>query len=253
MPDVYECVVDDVSELAEFTYSITVKGDKPAKEARAGQFLHIKCGEGSLLRRPVSISRVRGSTLEFVFEVKGEGTRWLSKRSRGETLDVLGPLGNGFHIPDGKFLLIGGGVGAAPLLFAAESAKGQAAAVLGFRDASRIVLRSEFERVCEEVVVTTDDGSYGTSGFVTDPLEVFLKRGGYSAALACGPYAMLRNVAKLCELYGVPCMASLEERMGCGIGACLVCACAVSDNGQEQMRRVCRDGPVFDAKEIVWK
>jgi len=252
MPDRYFCEVIDCEKIADNIYSIAVVAGRLAGEARPGQFLHIKCGEERLLRRPISISSIRGDSIEFVFEVKGEGTRWLAARETGQNLDMLGPLGNGFTFPDGKIIVVGGGLGAPPMLFAAESAKGGVAAILGFRDADRVIMVREFSDVCDAVHVTTEDGSAGRHGLVTAPLEELLKAGGYSAVMSCGQLGMQRAVAQLCRQYGVPCQVSLEERMGCGVGACLVCVCATARDGVEQMSRVCADGPVFNAEEIVW-
>lgn len=260
MPDTYICEITNIARLAGESpaakgfaaFSIAVKCGRMASEARAGQFMHVKCGEGTLLRRPFGICRVRGDELTFVFELKGEGTLWLSCRKQGEQLDILGPLGNGYDIPEGRIIVAGGGLGAPPLLFAAESARGAATAVLGFRESGMAILASEFEEACEKVYLTTDDGSLGIHGLVTKPLEELLKNGGYGAVLSCGPTAMQIAVAKLCEKYGVPCQASLEGRMGCGVGACLVCACATKKDGRDQMSRVCRDGPVFNAAELAW-
>ena len=252
MPDIYLCEIVEKQELADQTFSITVSCGKLASAARAGQFLHIRCGAERLLRRPISICRADGETLRFVFEIKGEGTRWLSMRESGQSLDILGPLGNGFQMPDGNALIIGGGLGAPPMLFAAESAKGAVTTVLGFRNSSRIIMKNEFEAISETLYITTDDGSFGIHGTVTVPLGELLEKGGYEAVLACGQRAMLSGVAELCRQYDVPCQVSMEERMGCGIGACLVCACKTVTSGAARMSRVCKDGPVFDAREIVW-
>jgi len=264
MPDVHICEIVKIEKfpgkslcgdrLSDYVAcSIVVSCPEIAKEARAGQFVHIKCDESLVLRRPFGICSVSGDEVRFVFEVKGDGTRLLLERKPGDLLDILGPLGNGFNIPDGGVIVAGGGLGTPPMLFAAESAAGNVAAVLGFRDSGRVMLTSEFEAVCDKVYLTTDDGSAGLHGLVTNPLEELLKTGMYSCVLSCGQYAMLSAVAKLCESYKVPCQVSLEERMGCGVGACLVCACATREDGVEKMSRVCRDGPVFDAGDVVWK
>lgn len=261
MPDTYICEIIENVRLTDKSmadkgfaaYSATVKCGRMASEARAGQFVHVKCGEGALLRRPFGICKVRGDELTFVFELKGEGTLWLSGCRPGESLDILGPLGNGYDIPEGRIIVAGGGLGTPPLLFAAESAKSDATAVLGYRESGMAIMASEFEEACDKVYLTTDDGSLGIHGLVTKPLEELLKNGGYRAVLSCGPTAMQLAVAKLCEKYDMPCQASLEGRMGCGVGACLVCACATRKNGKDQMSRVCKDGPVFNAAELVWQ
>ena len=253
MPDIYDCTIVHSERLADFIYSITVSSPDIANAARAGQFVNIKCGDGSLLRRPVSICSIDDDELRFVFEVKGEGTRWLSCRAPGQSIDVFGPLGNGFNIPGGNIIVVGGGIGSPPMLFAAESSEGVVTAVLGFRDSRRIILKTEFESVCNQVIITTDDGSFGTYGTVAAPLQELLEGGGFDTVLACGPRVMLTAVAGICRQRGVPCQVSLEERMGCGVGACVVCACLTVMDGAEGVSRVCRDGPVFNAEEIRWQ
>ena len=251
-PNVFSSVVVLSERLAESVYAVTVACPQIAAVARAGLFLNIKCGAERLLRRPISICGVDGDKLRVVFEKKGAGTEWLSGRAAGERLDVLGPLGNGFDIPEGKIIVVGGGIGAPPLLFAAESAKGAVTAVLGFRDSSKVILKDEFEKVCGKTYITTDDGSSGIHGTAALPLTELLEKDEYAAVLACGPRAMMSAVAGICMRGNVSCQVSLEERMGCGVGACVVCACATVINGVEKMSRVCKDGPVFPAHEVIW-
>ncbi|MDR0838971.1 MAG: dihydroorotate dehydrogenase electron transfer subunit [Oscillospiraceae bacterium] len=231
---------------------MTFDAPEIARAAKPGQFVHIKCGHSRPLRRPISVCDVRGDMLTVVFEVRGAGTRWLASRAVGRKADILGPLGRGFDEPDGKMLLVGGGLGVAPLLFAASRSPGVATAVLGFRSRENAILINEFEGVCEDVFTVTDDGSRGLRGTATSPLAELLRSGKYTSILACGPRAMLSATAELASAHGVYCEVSLEERMGCGVGACLVCACATRDHGEDKMSRVCKDGPVFDSREVVW-
>jgi len=243
---------------------MTFTGGPIADKVRAGQFIYVRCGDGLLLRRPFGVSDVEDDRLTFIFEVKGAGTKNLSKLKRGDQLDVMGPFGNGFDLLDGSIIIVGGGLGSPPMLYAAKSVKGAVTAVLGFRDSGRVMLIDEFKMICEKVIITTDDGSYGVCGNVAQPLEELLIDGGhkagmgygangrYDAILACGQMAMQRSVAEICNKYNIPCRVSLEERMGCGVGACLVCACETVKNGVAGMSRVCKDGPVFDAREVVW-
>jgi len=253
MPGVFSSVIVHNERLAEAVYSISILCPDIADTARAGQFLNIKCGAERLLRRPISICCIDGGKVKFVFEVKGAGTDWLAKRAAGQILDVMGPLGNGFSVPDDSFVVVGGGMGVPPLLYAAMSAKRGLDAVLGFRSADRVILYNDFMSVCGKVIVSTDDGSRGIMGTVVQPLAELLKGGGYGCVLACGPRVMLSAVAGICKQFGIPCQVSLEERMGCGVGACLVCACATTEGGAAKMSRVCKDGPVFDAREVVWE
>jgi dihydroorotate dehydrogenase electron transfer subunit len=212
----------------------------------------LRCGEENLLRRPISICDVNGSRITLVVEARGAGTEWLCRRRSGDVLDCLGPLGHGFDTSGFNIVLVGGGIGVPPLLYTAKKAAEKRTAILGFRNRGCIMLQTEFENVCNDVIVTTDDGSAGEHGFVTAPLELLLREGGFDGILACGPKQMLRAVAGLAEVYQVPCQVSLEERMGCGIGACLVCACKTQKNGEEHMSHVCKDGPVFNAEEVCW-
>jgi len=248
MPNRYICEIITSSQLTETAFAIAVKCDEIAAEVRLGQFVHIKCGEERLLRRPISICRAEGDTMEFIFEVKGDGTRWLSKRKQGDMLDILGPLGSGFALPEsGNIIAVGGGAGVPPLLFVAQSAGNRVTALLGFRDDGKVMLTREFESACDAVRVITDN-----KGYVTDLLEEALNNGGRGAVIACGPRVMLKAVAEICKRHKIPCQVSLEERMGCGVGACLVCACATRIDGKDHMSRVCKDGPVFNAEEVVW-
>jgi len=253
MPDVFSCLVTSNERLAESIYALAISCPDIAGVARAGQFLNIRCGDESLLRRPISICSIDGDTLKVVFEKKGAGTGWLAERPAGSCLDVLGPLGNGFSIPDGDIIVVGGGIGVPPLLFAAESATGDVTAILGFRDSGNIILRNEFEAVCGKTYITTDDGSCGIHGTVALPLADLLERRKYETVLACGPRVMLSVVADICKQYGLDCQVSMEERMGCGVGACVVCACATVIDGVERMSRVCKDGPVFPSGIVRWK
>ena len=220
-----------------------------------GQFVHIKCGEGLLLRRPISVCSCQedepSDLLRIVFEARGEGTQWLAEREVGEELDVLGLAGNGFTVkPEGRYLLVGGGIGVPPMLGCAQYTGGKSIAILGFRSAGKVMMEEEFKAECAAVQVATDDGSYGSYGFVDALIRAELEKdSGYDGVLACGPKPMLRSIAKVAEEFGVPCQVSMEERMGCGVGACLVCACDMNDGTR---KHVCKDGPVFDSKEVDW-
>jgi len=252
MPNLCDCNIIENIRLTSSVYSITVECEAIAAESAPGQFLHIKCGDRQLLRRPISICSVSGGVLCFVFEVRGDGTRWLSLQQPGAKLSILGPLGKGFTFTERNVIVVGGGIGSPPMLYAAQRAKEKASvtAVLGFRSADDVILKADFERVCDAVHLMTDDGTAGESGQVTLPLEKLLQNGGYDAVLSCGPHKMQEAVSKLSEEFNVPCQVSMEERMGCGVGACLVCVCATIAGGTVKMSRVCADGPVYDAREI---
>lgn len=231
--------------LAQDIWSLTIQAGDMARQAGPGQFVNIRCGEGLLLRRPISVCDVEEDRLTVVFQVKGAGTQWLSQRQAGDTLDLLGPLGHGFDLPRGRVLVVGGGIGVPPMLYAAKCAD-EADACVGFRSREQAILLAELGKVCGQVLVASDDGSIGQGGFVDAQVKKALSRRSYAAVLACGPRPMLKSVAAAAG--ETPCYVSMEERMGCGLGACLVCACSVGGH----YRHVCKDGPVFDAREVDW-
>ena len=220
-----------------------------------GQFVHVKCGDSLLLRRPISVCSCMEEepedTLAIVFEVRGEGTAWLANRPVGHSVDVMGLLGNGFAMkPEGRYLLVGGGIGVPPIRGCAQYTAKKSTAIVGFRSKEKAILLDHLEEECAKVMVATDDGSLGYHGFVDALVRQELSEDkNYDAVLACGPKPMLRNVAKVAQEFGVPCQVSMEERMGCGVGACLVCACDMADGTR---KHVCKDGPVFDSKEVDW-
>lgn len=254
-----KCKIVEMDRLDAHTFWMVLEVGKLVEKhgLRGGQFLHIKCGDGLLLRRPISVAWAGWDEPKdlatLIFEVRGEGTRWLSQRKAGDELNVMGPLGNGFDVSKpGRYLLVGGGIGVPPLMQYAECLEWPRAAVLGFRTRDKVfpAITSRFQDHCEQTYICTDDGTLGRHGFVDGQVREILERdSGYAAVLACGPKPMLRNVARVAEEFGVPCQVSMEERMGCGIGACLVCACDMKDGTR---KHVCKDGPVFDAREVDW-
>ena len=250
MPIERICTVAEAVKLNEHAYSFTLEvGDM--SPAGPGEFVHIKCGDSLLLRRPISICSWQEGLLRMVFEVRGEGTDWLVHRKAGDQLSVLGTLGKGFRMGrQDKCLLVGGGIGVPPMLGCANWTGGKSTAILGFRSADRAMLQEEFAAACANVKVATDDGSLGYHGYV-DALvrETLEKEKDFTVVAACGPKPMLRNVARVAAEFGVPCQVSLEERMACGVGACLGCAVQMVDG---TMKHVCKDGPVFDAREVDW-
>ena len=251
-----KCTIVAREEMGDAIYLVLEAGDMVRTSyAGPGQFVHVKCGEGLLLRRPISVCScqedVPNDFIAIAFEVRGDGTRWLAQRKVGDTLDVMGLLGNGFSIkPKGRYLLVGGGIGIPPMRGCAQYTQGRSTAILGGRSADKVILQNCFQDECAKVLVATDDGSLGYHGFVDALVRQELSEDkNYDAVLACGPKPMLRNVAKVAEEFGVPCQVSMEERMGCGVGACLVCACDMADGSR---KHVCKDGPVFDSKEVDW-
>ncbi len=250
MPIQKICSILRAERLNADAVSLWLEAGALAEQAEAGQFVHIRCGAGQLLRRPISICRAENGRLNVVFEVRGEGTAWLAERKQGETLDVLGPLGHGFAYPDGKVLVAGGGIGVPPMLYTAQRAPHGAIACLGFRSADKAMLTEDFRAACEQVYLSSDDGTLGVHSYVAGIVDTALtEHPEIAAVLACGPRLMLKTVYDAAQKHGVTCQVSMEERMGCGVGACLVCACKSASGAY---KHVCKDGPVFPAEEVCW-
>lgn len=234
---------------------ITLHAPRIAAVVRPGQFVHLRVSRGTdiLLRRPFSVHRATGTSVEILYQVLGRGTRALASMRRGDVTDAIGPLGHGWELPEdaSRILLVAGGLGAAPLGMLAEEAAARGIAVcvaLGAPTASRLMARGLFERVARRVELATDDGSEGAKGFVTVPCGALLTSDRPDAVYVCGPEAMARAVAAQCTEASVPCQVSLERLMGCGVGACLSCV-VTTDEGR---KRACVDGPVFDASRVAW-
>ncbi len=243
-------------ELAPGIVDYQVSCPELAAQALPGQFVHIRV-PGYTLRRPISICRIdkAAGTIRLVMEVRGEGTAILSQVEEGGALDLLGPLGNGFSLPapGARVIVVGGGIGVPPLLEVAARFGKDATACLGFRGAGNLILGEDFSATGAAVRLATDDGSLGHHGLVTDLLKERLEEAPAQLICACGPGPMLRGVAALAAEYGVPCQVSLEERMACGVGACLGCAVSVrTPDGSTAYRHVCKDGPVFPAEEVFF-
>ena len=233
------------TEIAPAVYKIILKGDTSPITA-TGQFVNIKL-DGFYLRRPISICDFDKETLTLIYKVVGGGTEALSKMGKGEKLDLLLSLGNGFDTSKSgqNPLIIGGGVGVPPLYALCKSliAEGKnPSVILGFNTKSEIFYEDEFKKLGADVTVCTADGSYGTKGFVTAAMENI----SYSYFYTCGPLPMLKAVAAAACTSG---QLSLEERMGCGFGACMGCTCKTVNGA----KRVCKDGPVFEKEEIEWQ
>ncbi|MDO5558231.1 MAG: dihydroorotate dehydrogenase electron transfer subunit [Oscillospiraceae bacterium] len=242
--------------LAKQIYDFTVLCPDIAAQAQIGQFVHILPeGKGGFtLRRPISICDIdkEAGTIRLVFQVKGDGTDVISQIPTGGPVDIVGPLGHGFTLTDKNdhVIIAGGGIGVPPLLGLAKYYGKNAVVILGFRNAEAVILQKDFEKTGAKVIMCTDDGSYGVCGNAAGPLKDYIAES--DAVMSCGPMRMLEAISVISAEHDVKCQVSLEERMGCGVGACLVCACKLNVNGVERMGHVCKDGPVFDSKEVVW-
>lgn len=248
-------------------HSLTLVAPEIADAAKPGQFIQIGVPEDRqfLLRRPFSIHQAsrRGGwagTVEIVFDVVGPGTEWLAGVGQHEFLDVIGPLGRAFQLPreQDSCLLVGGGYGAAPLHFLAEELRARGKVVnmiVGARGHERVFKPIEGKRLASSVIVTTEDGTMGEQGRVTDVLGPSIERTGAQVVYACGPNPMLRAVAERCRARGIPCQVSVEELMACGLGVCWTCVVpvlAVDGRGWWNVR-ACMEGPVFNGARIWWE
>lgn len=243
-------------EIAHNIYEMTVIGQQVAQMKSPGQFVHIRVSDHSepLLRRPISIASIDSETLEFtmIYRVDGRGTELLSQKRSGDTIDVLGPLGNGFPVSAAETgqhaWLIGGGIGVPPLYELAKrlTSKGvKVTMILGFQSAQDVFYEEAFKEF-GETFISTVDGTYGTQGFVTTKMNELPEPP--NVYYSCGPKPMLHAVEKALE--GTPGYLSFEQRMGCGIGACFACVCPTTE-GDGAYVKVCSDGPVFQAGVIA--
>ncbi len=250
--------IADLEKLCGDVYKMTIKSEYVAQNAAPGQFVNVKCGGiEALLRRPISICDVdrANNTFDIVFQVKGSGTERLSCKCTGQ-VDIMAPLGRPFETDDRykNIIVVGGGIGTFPLLYLLNSSKAlEKTALLGFRTKTSVVLENRFRAAAHHVEIATDDGTYGKRAFVTELLEQRILGQKPDIVYTCGPGIMMRKVAAIAEKTGIPCQVSMEQRMGCGIGACLVCACKTKKGEDDWgFAHVCKDGPVFWSTDICW-
>ena len=246
----YKAIVVKNEKIAENINAVTLDLGEKAN-VRAGQFGELAVGGQHLLRRPIAICKTQENLVTFCYQIKGEGTQKLKNIQPGTHLNVLMPLGNGFFVEENekKVALVGGGVGVFPLVSVVQAYNDtkEISAYIGYRNKGAVCGVEEFEKT-HKFVAVTDDGSYGEKMNAVQAFEKDLKQGNRpDVVLACGPTPMLRALKGVVERENLNCFVSLEERMGCGIGACLVCVCDMT-NGQHA--RVCKDGPVFNSRDI---
>ena len=242
-------------KLADGVYSMWIDSPAIASQAVPGQFISLYCRDGARrLPRPTSLCEIdrEGGRLRIVYRIAGKGTAEFSAYQAGDPAEIMGPLGNGFPLEaaEGKrVFLIGGGIGVPPMLETAKALKGEKIIVLGYRD-SQMFLKDEFEKT-GSVFAATEDGSFGTKGNVLDAIRENGLKG--DVIFACGPTPMLRALKNWAAQEGIECYLSLEERMACGIGACLACVCQskeVDEHSHVHNKRICKEGPVFRAEEV---
>ena len=249
-------------QVAQGVWCMSVAAGGIAVRALPGQFVHVRAAENPVqfLRMPFAVYDVApgASRLDICYQVLGQGTQQLSQLACGHQLDLIGPIGNGWQVPEGttRALLVGGGVGTPALNLLARQLAGAgtaADAVIGAQTAARLCcadrIAANLEPVGGQVHVATDDGSLGVHGFVTAISDGLIASGAYDYLAVCGPTPMMRNVARPALAAGVACQVSMEKLMACGVGACLSCVVETTTG----RKRCCVDGPVFDAREVVWQ
>lgn len=233
-------------------YSLEIRAAFIAESAKPGQFVALYSKDGAkILPRPISICEIHSDegTIRLVYRIAGEGTREFSKLKVGDHIEVMGPLGNGFRMENNKkAILIGGGIGIPPMLELAKQLDCDKSVVLGYRD--EIFMAEDFESRAD-VYMASEDGKHGVKGNVINAIEEYDIQG--DIIYACGPTPMLKAIKEYAEKKGIKAQISMEERMACGIGACLACVCKskdIDEHSNSHTKRVCKDGPVFDAREV---
>ena len=240
-------------------FRLVVRAPQIAPLVQPGQFAHVRIVplKEALLRRPFSIFQVSGDTLSILYKTIGRGTEVLARMRSGEELSMIGPLGHGFTVPppSGETpLLVAGGYGMAALYLLAQRSPQRGIVFVGGRRRVDILCEAEFRALGWEVRVTTEDGSHGGKGLVTQALQTELERRASGRKLfACGPTPMLKAVGRLAAGFKLPAELSLDEHMGCGIGVCLTCVVPIKAGDGWEYQRTCTEGPVFDSQQIAWE
>jgi len=257
----FELLTEIVSNqrITEDTWLTALRSAEIAQAAKPGQFvmMRVRTGLDPLLRRPFSICGVRDDLFLVLYRVVGKGTSLMTELRGGDKMWVLGPLGRGFVVPDKRTrpLLVGGGIGIAPLVFLDQFHREKRLIfMMGFRSAKDIISPKQITGEGRGFLAATDDGTKGHHGPVTDLLEEHLRKNrGKAGVYACGPKPMLRKVAEMTRAMRMPCQVSLESHMACGLGACQGCAVKASGNSGRSYFHVCKEGPVFEAEDIDWE
>jgi dihydroorotate dehydrogenase electron transfer subunit len=271
MKSVIRASIISNNTIAEDIFCLKLYDPASVQISKPGQFINIKCspdekGVDPYLRRPISIADVNreAGTMDIMYQVKGRGTKLLSERKRGEIINFMGPLGNSFDTlaaPD-HAIIVGGGIGVFPLLYLAKELKSRRITIaLGFKDKESIVLENEFREIADELIIYTDDGSYGVCGVITAACEpsgeIIIRPSEIdgTAFFTCGPEIMMKRLVRISNEIGIKGQVSIERRMACGIGACLVCVCKLKDDTDSdgyKYSHACKDGPIFWKEDIIF-
>ena len=237
---------------------LTLKLPTMANAAQPGQFVHLRIAQlhDALLRRPFSIYRVDGKHLSILYKTVGRGTEAMQNLKIDDSVSLIGPLGNGFPLDLPATVtpvLVAGGYGVAPLFFLARNLPRRGVLFVGGANMADILLADDFRTLGWDVRIATDDGSLGDQGLVTAPLGAWLKTDPITPEFfACGPNGMLKAIGDRAIAGNWNAWLSLDRHMGCGVGACLACVQKVRLNGQDTLARVCKDGPVFESRDVIW-
>lgn len=247
-----DCIVEENICLGSHYYKMRVEIPEELLLSEPGQFFMLQSLEAYSLRRPISIHYVdkEAKRMEFYYETKGRGTIELARMKKGERISLQGPLGKGFQaVQDKKVLVIGGGMGIAPMKYLIENLKetNEVTFLVGGRNVAALEILDSFSFQKIRAYITTDDGSVGMKGNVVMKLKDLLEQTSFDQIYVCGPHAMMLAVAEVAEAHQIPCEISLENRMACGVKACVGCSIQTKSG----MKKVCYDGPVFDAREIL--
>ena len=242
-------------------FLLSIESPIIASSASPGQFIMVRVSslDYPLLRRPLSIHARKQDTIQIFFQVSGSGTALLSQKTTADSLDILGPFGQGFSLEgdfkDKEVALIGGGRGVAPLFFLAQELRQRGASIAvyyGGKTRFDLPLKDKFLEKKIPVFCSTDDGSFGFPGFVTELFETETEKKSFKFIYACGPEAMLKKAGQLCRQKNIPAEFSLESMMGCGFGACWGCVTKIKGERGSEWQKTCKEGPVFPADNIVW-
>lgn len=248
MKKIYKAKVNRIEKVSASSHFIEIECENPVK-VNAGQFVSIYC-DGLTLRRPFSVYSNNDGNIGILFKERGKGTKYIKSLKVGDSIDIAGPFGNTFDIQNKKSLIVGAGIGAAPMSYLKEKLDEQNIEnyyIAGFLNKDEVPNGMKIDKIC------TDDGSYGEKGSVVNFLGVLINEYKPDVIYACGPQIVLKLIAELGEKYGIEIQVAMEKVMACGIGVCRGCVIDIKKDGKVINATVCKDGPVFKGSEIVWE